>query len=96
MREFLIGATRLHILHHASKEPITGVWMAAELARHGYTISPGTLYPRLHKMEREGLLTSTNDLQNGHRIRLYSITEAGLAQLVEGRRMVAELCHEVT
>ena len=31
--------------------------MAEELAHHGYQISPGSLYPTLHKMETEGLLT---------------------------------------
>ncbi len=26
-------------------------WMIHELARHGYTLSPGTLYPMLHSLQ---------------------------------------------
>jgi hypothetical protein len=47
---------RLHILHHAAQGPIYGVWMAEELAHHGYRISPGTLYPLLHGLEKKGYL----------------------------------------
>ena len=45
---------RLHILHHAARGEVHGAWMATELAEHGYRISPGSLYPTLHKMEAEG------------------------------------------
>ena len=41
-REFFLGFIKIHILYHASKEPIFGVEIAEELARHGYSISPGT------------------------------------------------------
>ena len=45
------GLIRLHILYHASKEELYGLWIIEELRRHGYNLSPGTLYPILHKME---------------------------------------------
>ena len=48
MRSFLHGAVQLHVLHHAAEHPIHGAWTAAELARHGYRISPGILHPTLH------------------------------------------------
>lgn len=51
MREFRRGAVRLPILHHAAEEEIHGAWMTEELARHGYQITPGTLYPTLHRLE---------------------------------------------
>jgi DNA-binding PadR family transcriptional regulator len=95
MRELMRGAVRLHVLHHAAEEPIHGAWMSAELARHGYAISPGTLYPTLHRMEDEGLLTSTIEVVHGRTRRVYRATDAGLAALVEGRRAVAELAAEV-
>jgi DNA-binding PadR family transcriptional regulator len=69
--------------------------MSAELARHGYAISPGTLYPTLHRMEDEGLLTSTTEVVGGRTRRVYRATDAGLALLAEGRRAVAELATEV-
>ena len=60
MSQLLASAARLHILHHTEVAPIDGAWMAAELARHGYDISAGTLRPVLHQMHREGLLTVTD------------------------------------
>jgi hypothetical protein len=47
MSQLLASAARLHILHHTEVAPIDGAWMAAELARHGYDISAGTLRPVL-------------------------------------------------
>jgi len=44
----LAGMIRLHILHHAAEEELYGHWMIEELGRHGYRVSPGTLYPMLH------------------------------------------------
>src|SRR6266576_3235757 len=55
------GLIRLHILHHASKRPVFGVWFIDELARHGYKLSPGTLYPLLHGLEEKGYLSSTKE-----------------------------------
>lgn len=45
MREFQRGAVRVHILHHAAEHDVHGAWLTAELARHGYDISPGTAVP---------------------------------------------------
>src|SRR4029450_8903658 len=86
MRSFLQGAVQLHILHHAAQHPIHGAWMAAELARHGYRISPGTLYPMLHRLEAAGLLVGHDDLEAGRRIRRYTITHARRAPPDPARR----------
>ena len=51
------GLIRLHILHHAAEEPIFGFGILEELARHGYRLSAGTLYPLLHGMEKKRLFT---------------------------------------
>ena len=50
----LLWADRLHVLHHAVQGPIFGLGMLEELARHGYRISPGTLYPLFHGLEKKG------------------------------------------
>ena len=60
-REFLLAFWKLHILHHAGEEPIHGQWILTELRRHGYDISPGTLYPLLNRMEKDGLLKRDGD-----------------------------------
>ncbi|MEO3854251.1 PadR family transcriptional regulator [Acrocarpospora sp. B8E8] len=95
MREFLRGAVRLHILHHAAEQEIHGAWMTEELARHGYAISPGTLYPTLHRLEADGLLISEQRTVDGRVRRVYRATEAGHAALAEDRAALAELAREV-
>lgn len=95
MRDFIRGAVRLHVLHHASEGGVHGAWLTEELTRHGYKISPGTLYPTLHRMESDGLLKSKQELSQGRVRRIYSITPSGLKALRDGRVLLAELAHEV-
>ena len=65
IRTFFLGFIRLHIVYHASHEPIFGLDMIRELDRHGYELSPGTLYPILHNLERQGYLISGKKLIKG-------------------------------
>lgn len=95
MREFQRGAVRLHILHHAAEGEIHGAWMTRELAGHGYDISPGTLYPTLHRLEEDGLLASDQQVVEGRTRRVYRATEAGRQALAEDRKALAELAREV-
>jgi DNA-binding PadR family transcriptional regulator len=95
MREFLRGAVALHILHHAAAGEIHGAWMSRELAGHGYEISPGTLYPTLHRLEKGGLLTSRKVVEEGHARRVYAITADGCEALARMRKALRELAEEV-
>jgi PadR family transcriptional regulator PadR len=95
MRELLRGAIRLHVLHHADADEVHGAWMAEELAHHGYRVSPGTLYPTLHRMEDEGLLRSRSVVAEGRTRRAYRITAKGRRELTAGRRVLRELADEV-
>jgi PadR family transcriptional regulator, regulatory protein PadR len=95
-REILLSFWKVHILHHASKEPLHGQWMIEELRQHGYRISPGTLYPLLARMERLGWLKSKADRRGGPRARKdYLLTAEGknVLQLVRGQ--IRELYEEV-
>ena len=94
-RELFAGLIRIHVLIHASHEPIFGLAMMEELGHHGYRIGPGTLYPLLHGMERGGLLKSVLRNVTGRRRRVYSITAAGRKALANARIMVDELHHEL-
>jgi DNA-binding PadR family transcriptional regulator len=67
----------LHVLHHAAHGAVHGAWMARELAQHGYKISPGALYPTLHKMEAEGLIRSRPEVVGGGTRRSYTATAKG-------------------
>lgn len=95
MREFLRGAVRLHILHYAARGAVHGSWLAEELARHDYRISPGSLYPTLHKMEGEGLLRSRVQVVGGRSRRSYAITASGRRVLGQAKARLRELADEV-
>ncbi len=95
MREFLRGAVRLHILHHAAHGEVHGAWMTKELASHGYRISPGALYPTLHKMEAEGLIRSRSEVVDGRKRRAYVVTAKGRRTLEATKHQLRELADEV-
>ena len=94
-RELFTGLIRIHVLVHASHEPIFGLAMMEELGHHGYRIGPGTLYPLLHGMERGGLIKSELKNVTGRRRRVYRITAAGKKALDKARVKVDELHHEL-
>jgi PadR family transcriptional regulator PadR len=94
-REILLGFWKVHILHHAAEHPIIGQWVLSELRRHGYDISPGTLYPLLNRLERNGWLRSEAAVGDGKRRRYYHLTTRGAAVLELLRETVIELHHEV-
>jgi DNA-binding PadR family transcriptional regulator len=75
IRHFFGGFVRLHILYHAAKEAICGIEMIEELHRHGYRLSPGTLYPILHHLEQAGYLTCEDAVVSGKRRKNYRITK---------------------
>jgi len=92
--DLLSGLVRLHVLHHAAEHEIYGQWMIEELASHGYRLSPGTLYPMLHKMARDGYLVSREE-RDGRTVRkLYAITEKGKAGLAIAKERVREFTGE--
>jgi PadR family transcriptional regulator PadR len=94
-RELFFGLIRIHVLVHASHEPIFGLAMMEELEHHGYCIGPGTLYPLLHGLERSGRLKSVLKNVAGHSRRVYKITSAGRKALDKARIKVDELHHEI-
>jgi len=94
-KDLYSGMIRLHILYHASKEPIFGLGIIEELARHGYKLSPGTLYPILHGMERKGYLRSTEERKGRQARRLYRATPAGRKALKSAKEKVRELVGEI-
>ncbi len=95
-REILLAFWKVHILHHASEGPVHGQWVLSELRRHGYELSPGTLYPLLERMERHGWLKCRKAAGGGPRARKdYRLTAQGRQVLAQVSEQVAELFHEV-
>jgi PadR family transcriptional regulator, regulatory protein PadR len=95
-REILLGFWKVHILYHAGEEPVVGQWMLGELRQHGYDISPGTLYPLLKRMERNGWLKCEVEAGAGPRARRhYHLTREGRGVLDVVLDRVGELHQEV-
>ena len=94
VRGFLLAFWKIHILYHAEEGGVYGHWMVEELHRHGYRISPGTLYPMLSRMAKRGWLRSTKPTRaKGQRV--YRLTPRGRDVLKRIRRSLAELHREV-
>ncbi|MBD0267784.1 PadR family transcriptional regulator [Pseudanabaena sp. FACHB-2040] len=94
-RDFYSGLIRLHILHHAVREPIFGLGIIEELGRHGYKLSPGTLYPILHSLERKGYLYSFEERSGRQKRKFYRATANGQAALEDAKDKVRELFGEL-
>ena len=89
------GFIRIHIIYHAVKEQICGIEIIKELQRHGYTVSPGTIYPILHKMNQDNLLNSHTETINGKRRIYYKATTKGKNVLEQAQGKIKELYNEV-
>lgn len=94
-RDLLLGFVKVHVLFHASRGPIYGVGISAELDEHGYRLSPGTLYPLLHNLEAAEFLERDDVVVDGKVRKYYKITPLGQRALDEARRKIVELVEEV-
>lgn len=95
IRDLELAFIKIHILYHAEKEAVFGVGLMEELARHGYQISAGTLYPTLAKLEKQGVLTCRACTVRHKQRKYYRITPKG-RDLLEGMRSkIKELYEEV-
>jgi PadR family transcriptional regulator PadR len=94
--ELYSGLVRLHVLYHATREPVFGFGMIEELNRHGYKLGPGTMYPLLHGMEKRGWLKSVKQNAGGRIRRVYFATRTGRQALKIGQDRVRELFEELT
>jgi DNA-binding PadR family transcriptional regulator len=94
-REILLAFWKVHILHHAEEEPLHGQWMVTELRKHGYEISPGTLYSILQRMERLRWLKSKASPRRGRARKDYRLTAQGRKVLTVLREQITELYDEV-
>ena len=95
VRDIFLAFVRVHLLHHAAEGPVYGAEMIEELARHGYEIGPGTMYPTLHALRARGYLEEERRTVSGKVRKYYHITERGRETLALLRPKVRELVGEV-
>lgn len=92
---FAHGALRLYLLALLEDGPRHGYEIIKALGdRFGGTYSPsaGTVYPRLAKLESEGLVATEND---GRRT-VYRITPSGQRELAERQSEVADIEEDIS
>ena len=92
---FSHGSLRLYLLSLLSETSMHGYELMQALdERFGGTYKPsaGTIYPRLAKLEEEGLVTK----QKEGRRAVYAITEAGRSELEARKGMFQQLEETIT
>ena len=94
LKRFQKGSILVHIFHHATTE-FYGSWIKEELARHGYKISDGTLYPWLSRLTFSGYLKVEERNVGGKIRKYYSLTDAGMAHFKQMKGFLKELYEEV-
>jgi PadR family transcriptional regulator PadR len=94
-REIRLGIWKIHILHHAAHREVWGTWLLEELAEHGHVLSPGTLYPALMRMEKNGWIARFGRAPHERARRAFRITPTGRQLLAALRRELVELYEEV-
>src|SRR6266545_5993394 len=94
-KDLYSGLIRLHVLYHACQGPIFGAGIIEELARPGYRLSPGSLYPLLHGLEEKGYLLSSEESSGRQPRRVYRATPKGRKAMAGAKVKVRELFSEL-
>lgn len=92
---FAHGHLRLYLLSLLDTAPMHGYELIQALGeRFGgtYVPSAGTIYPRLGKLEEEGLVAKSTD----GRKTIYAITDAGRAELADRQGELSDIENDVT
>jgi PadR family transcriptional regulator PadR len=88
-KSLLTGSTTMLVLKLLEEKDMYGYEMIEELTRKSdntFTLKAGTLYPLLHGLEQQGVVTSYDDNADGARVRkYYSITKRGRGVLADKR-----------
>ncbi len=95
IRNVELAFIRIHILYHASKEAVFGMGLMEELARHGYSVGPGLIYPLLARMEKEKVLSCRKKIVRHKQRKYYTITPAGISLLEQLKEKIKKLYEEV-
>ena len=86
-KSLMAGSTTMLILKLLEDKDMYGYQMIEQLSKmsnNAFTLKAGTLYPLLHSLEQQGMVTSYDDNADSGRVRkYYSITK-------KGRRLLAD------
>ena len=85
-REATPGGLDLLVLHLLSEREMYGYEIVTELASRSnavFQMKEGTLYPLLHRLEKEGAVTAYEEKKEGRTRRYYRLTRRGRGRLAE-------------
>lgn len=88
-KELIKGSTTMLILELLENENMYGYQMIKKLSEKSeniFELKEGTLYPILHSLEENDLITSYWDNSTAKRRKYYTITEKGKKQLKERKK----------
>jgi len=94
-RDFVRGFIKLYALSLASDGEVYGLKILEEMNKRGFSLSPGTLYPALHALLREGDLTVRPRMAGGKIRKCYRLTRKGRRELAEIKRRLRTLVRVV-
>lgn len=80
-RDFLRGFTKLYALWRGSTKDAYGMAILKEMQEVGFDLSPGTIYPTLEKLRREGDITWREQIVGGRIRKTYQLTPKGRREL---------------
>lgn len=87
--ELLQGTLDMIVLQTLRWGPLHGYGIAQIIRAHSSNtlqVETGSLYPALHRLERQRLLAATWDVsENGQRVRVYKLTARGTRHLAAER-----------
>lgn len=87
------------ILEALAQNPSHGYLIAQRIKERSQGVldfKEGTLYPALHKLERDGMVESYEGMEKGRPRRYYRITKSGRGALAKDRAEWRELSKAVT
>lgn len=98
-KELLKGSTPLLVLSVLKSQDLYGYKIIRELeirSENVFEMSEGTLYPILHALEKEKLLTSYWEECDGRKRKYYHITDKGLKQFAQKKEEFISYSKNVT
>jgi transcriptional regulator len=88
--DLLQGTLDLLILRTLELRPLHGVGIAdriEQVTRGVFVVGPGSLFPALHRLAEKGWIAGAwGELDNGRRVKFYTLTNSGRAQLAREKR----------
>ena len=86
---YISGSSQMLVLAILSEKPYYGYELIKTLKQRSndtFDMKEGTLYPILHKLENDGLVSSSNQEVSGRVRKVYVITEKGTKVLAKEKQ----------